>query len=398
MTLVPGVPNIRVIIREASDENLVVGVPNISVKILDGDQYNVNMTANSVTTLRTGSFSTYADSAGFAQTASYALVAQTLIGSIESASYAYTASVAISSSYATSASYAPTILPSGIISSSTQVDYTQIQNQPTTIPTASYVLNAVSSSFATTSSYALNAGAGSGFPFSGSAVITGSLLVSQSGVVISGALNVTQGITGSLNGNADTATTASYVNYNNVDGKPSLISSSLQINTGSFSGSFTGTLLGTASWATNTISSSYAQTSSLAYQVSVYTGSVASGSVSYTGSFTGSFIGDGALLTNVASCIVSGSPPTSNVETGDLWYDDDTGKTYIYYTSASVSSWVLQADPTYDPGTIIQAATASLALAIPMSAPVTPQTGSLYFSGSYLFIYDGTQYKSASLN
>lgn len=354
MTLVPGVPNIRVIIREASDENLVVGVPNISVKILDGDQYNVNMTANSVTTLRTGSFSTYADSAGFAQTASYALVAQTLIGSIESASYAYTASVAISSSYATSASYAPTILPSGIISSSTQVDYTQIQNQPTTIPTASYVLNAVSSSFATTSSYALNAGAGSGFPFSGSAVITGSLLVSQSGVVISGALNVTQGITGSL--------------------------------------------FGTSSWATNTISSSYAQTASLSFQVSVYTGSIASGSVAYTGSFTGSFVGDGTLLTNVANCIISGSPPTSNLEAGDLWYDNTSGKTYIYYTSASVSSWVLQADPTYDPGTIIQAATASLALAIPMSAPVTPQTGSLYFSGSYLFIYDGTQYKSASLN
>ena len=42
-------------------------------------------------------------------------------------------------------------------------------------------------SFATTASYALNAGAGAGFPFSGSAVITGSLLV-------------TEGITGSFSG------------------------------------------------------------------------------------------------------------------------------------------------------------------------------------------------------
>lgn len=43
---------------------------------------------------------------------------------------------------------------------------------------------AISSSFATTASYAMNAGSGGGFPFSGSAVITGSL-------------NVTQGVTAS---------------------------------------------------------------------------------------------------------------------------------------------------------------------------------------------------------
>ena len=46
--------------------------------------------------------------------------------------------------------------------------------------TASYVLNAVSSSYALTASHALNAGEGSGFPFSGSAVITGSLIISSS--------------------------------------------------------------------------------------------------------------------------------------------------------------------------------------------------------------------------
>jgi len=51
-----------------------------------------------------------------------------------------------------------------------------------------------SASFATTASFALNAG-GSGFPFSGSAVITGSL-------------NVTEGITGSLFGTASWATNA----------------------------------------------------------------------------------------------------------------------------------------------------------------------------------------------
>ena len=56
----------------------------------------------------------------------------------------------------------------------------------------------ISSSFALTASYALNAGgSGTGFPFSGSAVITGSLYVSGSG-----------GITGSLLGTASYASTA----------------------------------------------------------------------------------------------------------------------------------------------------------------------------------------------
>jgi hypothetical protein len=46
---------------------------------------------------------------------------------------------------------------------------------------------AISASFATTASYALNGGSGgSGFPFSGSAVITGSLTVSGSGFTVRG--------------------------------------------------------------------------------------------------------------------------------------------------------------------------------------------------------------------
>ena len=67
----------------------------------------------------------------------------------------------------------------------------------TTAATASYVLNAISSSFATTASYALNAAAASSFPFTGSAIISGSLTVTGSfrqfipgeGVVIDSALS-----------------------------------------------------------------------------------------------------------------------------------------------------------------------------------------------------------------
>jgi len=49
-----------------------------------------------------------------------------------------------------------------------------------------------SASFATTASFALNAG-GSGFPFSGDAVITGSLLVSGSGLRVSGSTSIRVG-------------------------------------------------------------------------------------------------------------------------------------------------------------------------------------------------------------
>lgn len=103
---------------------------------------------------------------------------------------------------------------------------------------------------------------------------------------------------------------------------------------------------GTSSWANAAISSSYAETSSVTLKVRILSGSVGTGVAIYTGSFSGSFVGDGTLLTNVSTCTISGSAPTTNLEKGDLWYDDTSGKTYIYYVSASVSSWVLQSDPT----------------------------------------------------
>lgn len=117
---VSGVPNIRVILREADTENLLVDVPNLTVKIVQDSSYNVNTVQPVTVTLFSGSYNRFADVALLAYTASY------ISGSSISASYAQTAS------------------------------------------------------------YALNTAAGSGFPFSGSAVITGSLLVSQSGITVTG--------------------------------------------------------------------------------------------------------------------------------------------------------------------------------------------------------------------
>lgn len=76
--------------------------------------------------INTGSFTgTFFGTSSFATTASAAT------------SITFTPSTA---SFALTASFAPT--PSGVISSSTQVDYNQIQNPPSIIPTASYVQTA----------------------------------------------------------------------------------------------------------------------------------------------------------------------------------------------------------------------------------------------------------------
>jgi hypothetical protein len=242
-------------------------IPNLRVVIREGDQYNINVIPGRITTARTGSFNTYADLAGQVVTASYALTAETLLGTINSASYAVTASyVSGASSNWNDISEKPT----GLVSSSTQVDYTQLQNQPTIIPTASYVLTAVSSSFAITASYVSGAASTwdsltnkpSGL-ISSSAQVDYTQLQNQP-TIIPTASYVLNAISSSF------AITASYVSgtvstWNGITEKPTgLVSSSIQINTGSFTGSFTGQFTGTSSWANNSISSSFSTTASFA--------------------------------------------------------------------------------------------------------------------------------------
>jgi hypothetical protein len=107
---------------------------------------------------------------------------------------------------------------SGSATSATSASYATTASYVQQAQTASYVLNAVSSSYATSASYALNGGVtqiiagtnvtisptnglgnvtisasgggGSAFPYNGAAVISGSLLVSGSGITIIGSLNI----------------------------------------------------------------------------------------------------------------------------------------------------------------------------------------------------------------
>ena len=105
-------------------------------------------------------------------------------------SYALTASNAISSSYALSSSNSFT---------------------------SSYAFNANNAFTAVTASYALftssSVGGATGFPFSGSAVITGSLLVSGSGIITTGSLFVSG--SGSINGNLNVTQTIT-INDTNI--------------------------------------------------------------------------------------------------------------------------------------------------------------------------------------
>jgi len=112
--------------------------------------------------------------------------------------------------------------------------------------------------------------------------------------------------------------------------------------------------IGDGSQVTGVVSSSYAVTASYVSGAAATwddisgkpSGLVSSSVQINTGSFTGSFNG------SFSNIISSGSSPTPSENY--LWYDDTTGKTYIYYVSASVGQWVLQSDPTYEPAPTLQ--------------------------------------------
>jgi hypothetical protein len=108
-----------------------------------------------------------------------------------SASYAFTASSAISSSFALTASY--------LLGYASSFPYTGSAQ--------------ITGSLGVTGSFSVSAGAGSSV-FSSNAdtlLITGSLIITGSGASITGSLNVSNGITGSLFGTASQAQTASFV-------------------------------------------------------------------------------------------------------------------------------------------------------------------------------------------
>lgn len=181
-------------------------------------------------------------------------------GTPASASFASTSSVAVSASFAQNAltsSFAATtsLAPGYVLSSSTSSMLAPYllssQTGSMTVATASTALNAISSSFASTASATPNAiitasvsqntitftkgdgstfpltvntgsgggggGTGAGFPFTGSAIISGSLQVT-------GSIVATAGITGSVFGTSSWATSASISNIQYVTNSVEVLS------------------------------------------------------------------------------------------------------------------------------------------------------------------------------
>lgn len=206
------------------------------------------------------------------------------------------------------------------------------------VTSASHAVNAL------TASYALNSD-GSGFPFSGSAIITGSLIVSQSGVVVTGSINVSGSVTATEYKVKNGVGTPTLTSGNSIifSGSEAAIFKGLSLRLESFENSETGSLTSqdgdviynsdrdkimfysASTWRENLVkgdaveSASYATTAShalnaltasFALNAGAGTGFPFSGSALITGSLlattfisassiTGSFSGDGSGITGI---------------------------------------------------------------------------------------------------
>jgi len=162
------------------------------------------------------------------QTSSMSVATSSYVENAQTASYVLQA---VSSSFATNAltaSYASNV-PETASYALVALTASYAANVPLT---ASYALSANTASYALTASYISGSGGGVGFPFSGSAVITGSLLVSQSFVDFTQATYVTGSFTGSFSG---TVTTASYALFAaNAPGTTTTMTQSVAATTWSF--------------------------------------------------------------------------------------------------------------------------------------------------------------------
>ena len=148
----------------------------------------------------------------------------------------------ISASYAITASYAlnSTTLPAGTISSSTQVDYNSIQNKLSGVVSSSIQIQPLLPNGTISSSTQLPAGT-----ISSSTQVSYTQLQNIPSGIVSSSTQVQPLLPGGV-----VSSSAQY---------PGWVTSSTQVNTGSFSGSFIGTLSGTITSASYAITASYAQ-------------------------------------------------------------------------------------------------------------------------------------------
>lgn len=296
--------------------------------------------------------------------------------------------------------------------------------------TASY---AVSSSHALTASYALNAASANSFPFTGSAIISGSLSVTGSVNVTAGITGSLFG-TASFANTATSAATASYVLASAVQGlNLSQITSgsatasitptkfSVNVNTEitgalNITAGITGSLFGTSSWANNSLTASYVEYSNVANRPTLFSGSSQvqlsgiSGTTFADTLYT--FPGDIVVQGNVTAeqLIISTSVyyVTTSFSSGSTIFGNDTSDTHQFTGSVRITgsqqisgSVTISADVTaasftgsllgtasYVTGSIftganrVTSASYSVTASYASTATVFPYTGSAIISGS----------------
>jgi len=174
-----------------------------------------------------------------------------------------------------------------------------------------------------TASSAIGGGGGNAFPYNGNAIITGSLLVSQSGIIVTGSISSTAGFTGSLFGTASYVTGSIFTSTNQALSASFAVSSSRTV-TASFaitSSYITGSIFTStnpALSASYALSASQALTASFASTASYVTGSIftstnpalsASYALSSSNALTASFVVTASYVTG--SIFTSTNPALS---------------------------------------------------------------------------------------
>ena len=251
--------------------------------------------------------------------------------------------------------------------------------------TASYALAALSSSYAVTASFALNAGGGG----SGIFALTGSTYATTNTLQVTGSMTVTAGVTASLQGTASHATSIGVVRTNiNATYYPTFVDSSnaatgseqlytaadiaFNPNRGSIqalsiSGSLTGSLLGTASFAT---SASFAADTTTQYATLTFFHNEVTHNAQ-----TKYFGGVPVAPTNASSYIGIIAPFKSVITSAGISVftsTTDAGSTvapYLYVNDVSIT----QLAQSFTLNTAYQAATASLSTLVQKGDQITIQ-------------------------
>lgn len=269
------------------DGNLtyLVGTLSGSVIQVTGSSFSAPstaITASVVSASFTGSLFGTASWANNVISASFASTASFFSGSVSNATSASYASQALSSSFTSTASYVLNAVSASFATNALTASFLPVGTYNITSSWAISASQAVSSSFATTASFAATASYFSGSisnAISASYALTASIADKIKVVNVGGAYGITYPLLGNIfAGNATVYTIES------PDYKYDVTNNRLIVS--SITASFTGSLLGTSSWAqsaSQAISASWAPGSVLPFP---YTGSaLITGSLGVTGSF-----------------------------------------------------------------------------------------------------------------